>query len=139
MNRFIFIACCFVELFCLRLSGQNPIQPLDVCDLTSHAAEYDGKQVYVRGLWRMTPHGSLLIGSGCREVEVNLTQTPGYTANRTASELVRKLAKKDQFGSVDVVFRAVFRVAKTRQCFGQICAPYQVETEELLSAQAPSR
>jgi hypothetical protein len=125
MKQFIFIACCILGLFSLCLSAQNSIQPLDICVLTSQAAEYDGKLVYVRGLWRWTPHGPLLIGPGCREVEVNLTQAPGYKANLAASKLVRKLAKKDQFGSVDVVFR---------QCFGQACAPYQVGTEELLSA-----
>jgi len=83
----------------------------------------------------MVIHGSILWGEACPKIDVNLTETSGYKANKKASSLVRSLAKKDQFGSVEVVFRGTFRVAHERQCFGEMCEKYQLEAAELLSAE----
>jgi hypothetical protein len=113
-------------------------QPIEICTVTSNAAKFDGEEITVRALWRMVIHGSILMGDVCPKALVNLTQTQGYKADKKASSLVRSLAKKDQFGSVEVVFRGTFRAAHERQCFGQICARYQFEADELLSAQLPS-
>jgi hypothetical protein len=114
------------------------IQAVDICTITANPANYDGKEFLVRGLWRMVIHGSILMGKVCPKIEVNLTEVAGYKANKKASSLVRSLAKKDQFGSVEVVFRGTFRVAHEGQCFGQMCAAYQLEAAELLSAEAPT-
>lgn len=112
-------------------------QPTDICTVTSNAARFDGQEITVRALWRMVIHGSILMGDACPKALVNLTQTQGYKANKKASSLIRSLAKKDRFASVEVVFRGTFRAAQQRQCFGQICARYQFEADELLSAQVP--
>lgn len=140
MNRFVLFASGFLALSASAAFSQTDpqINAIDVCTVTSNSANYDGKEIYVRGLWRMVIHGSILMGKACPKVEVNLTEVAGYKANKKASALVRSLAKKDQFGSVEVVFRGTFRVAHERQCFGQICAPYQLETAELLSAETPT-
>jgi hypothetical protein len=113
-----------------------PAQEVDICTVTANAANYDGKEIVVRGLWKMVFHGSIFKGKACPAVLVNLTQVPEYKANKKASSLVWSLAKKDQFGLVEVVFRGTFRAAHREQCFGQICTPYQFEAVELLSAQA---
>lgn len=135
----LFVSCLLAVSGSAALSqSSQSAQAVDICSVTSDPTAYDGKEIVVRGLWRMIIHGSILWGKGCPTVEVNLTEVAGFKANKKALSLVRSLAKKDQFGSVEVVFRATFSVAHERQCFGQICAPYQVETTELLSAQAPA-
>lgn len=69
---------------------------------------------------------------------MSLREALGYKANKQASAMLRRLTKKDQFQAVDVVFRGTFRVAHEGQCFGQICAAYEIETSELLSARPES-
>ena len=118
--------------------GTASVQAIDICSVTSNPTAYDGREIVVRGLWRMVIHGSILWGEACPKVDVNLTESAGYKANKKASSLVRSLAKEDQFGSVEVVFRGTFRVAHERQCFGEMCEAYQLEAAKLLSA-APTR
>ena len=100
-------------------SGRDAqIQAVDICTITANPANYDGKEFLVRGLWRMVIHGSILMGKVCPMIEVNRAEVAGYEANKKASSLdVRSLAKKDQFGSVEVVFRGTFRVAHDGPCF----------------------
>ena len=88
----------------------------------------------------MVIHGSILMGTGCSQIEVDLRRGPGYKADKKASAIERALTKQDRFHAVDEVLRGTFRVAQKEQCFGQICAPYEVEETELLCASAqPSR
>jgi hypothetical protein len=136
MKRLVVFACIVLRLCCSSLSAQTANQPLDVCDLIAHAADYDGKTVYVRGLWRMTPHGSLLMRRSCAEAAA-VKQTSDYKADHSASAVIRKITKNDQFAAVEVVFRGVFKAARQGQCFGELCMAYEVETDELVSAQAP--
>lgn len=82
----------------------------------------------------MVVHGSILMSTACPNVEVNLTEAAGYKANKKASSLIRSITKRDQFGSVEVVLRGTFKVTHEGQCFGQICAIYQLQAAELLSA-----
>jgi hypothetical protein len=121
----LFVSCLLALSGSAALS-QDPAsaQAVDICSVTSDPIVYEGKEIVVRGLWRMIIHGSILWGKACPTVEVNLTEAAGFKANKKALSLVRSLAKKDQFGSVEVIFRATFIVAHEGQSFGQICAPY---------------
>jgi hypothetical protein len=122
-----------------RSQSASPLQIVDVCTVASNPAIYDGKHFLVRGLWRMVIHGSILMGTACPKMEVNMTETSEYKTNKKASSIIKSVTKKDQFSSVEVVLRGTFRVAHEGQCFGQICAAYQIEAAELLSAEAPAR
>lgn len=115
------------------------VQALPLCTVLASADQYDGKVITVRGLYRMVIHGSVLMGTACPQMEVNLRQGPGYKADKRASVVARSLTKKDQFHPVDEVLRGTFRVAHKEQCFGQICAPYEIEVTNLLCAQAPPK
>jgi len=108
-----------------------------LCVILSDAAKYDGKEITVRGLYRMVLHGSILMSPACGSTKVNMRQASGYKADKHASAIMRSLTKKDQFQSVDVVIRGTFRVAQQGQCFGQNCLSYEIEENELLWAEAP--
>jgi len=110
-------------------------QAVPFCTVVSDTANYDGKEITVRGLYRMVVHGSLLMGPTCPKIKVSVRQAPDYKADKNASAVVRSLTKKDQFQEVDVVIRGTFRVAHEGQCFGQNCELYELESHELLCAQ----
>ena len=74
----------------------------------------------------------------CSETDVNLRGAPGYKADKHALAVLRSLTKKDEFRPVDVVLRGTFLVAHGGQCFSEICAPYEIETTELVSARPES-
>jgi hypothetical protein len=112
-------------------------EAISLCTVLTDAAKYDGKEITVRGLYRMVLHGSVLMSPSCGKTYVNMRQASDYKANKDASAIMRSLTKKDQFQSVDVVIRGAFRVAKRGQCFGQNCLSYEIEDHELLCAQAP--
>ena len=114
------------------------VQATPLCAIVAYASKYDGKQIMVRGLYRMVIHGSILMDRACSKTDVSLREAPRYKADKQASAILRSLTKKDQFQTVDVVFRGTFRVAHEGQCFGQICAGYEIETTELLSARPES-
>jgi hypothetical protein len=86
----------------------------------------------------MVIHGSILMDRACSKTDVNLRESPGYKADKKAVSVLRSITKKDQFQPVEVVFRGIFRVAHKEQCFGQICAGYEIETTELVSARPES-
>jgi hypothetical protein len=116
-----------------------PKTEVSICQVTVDAQKYDGKQIIVGGLYRMVIHGAILMDRSCPKEEANLREAQGYKADKKASALIRSLTKKDQFQPVEVVFRGTFRVAHEGQCFGQICAEYEIETSELVTARpAPS-
>lgn len=112
-------------------------QAVPFCTVVSDAATYNGKEVTVRGLYRMVLHGSLLMGATCSKNKANLRQASDYKADNNALAVLRSLTKKDRFQTVDVVIRGTFRVAHEGQCFGQNCELYELESEELLCAQKP--
>jgi hypothetical protein len=112
-------------------------QAVPFCAVVSDAANYDGREITVRGLYRMVVHGSILMGATCPKTKANVREAPDYKADKNASTVVRSLTKKDQFQAVDVVIRGTFRVAHQGQCFGQNCELYELENQELLCAQKP--
>jgi len=78
-----------------------------------------------------------LRGGNCSEV-ANLKQALGYRADPGAKRALRKLTRKDQFATVAVVFRGVFKAARREQCFGEMCMGFEIETDELVQAQEPA-
>ena len=114
---------------------------LPICSVLANANQYDGQEILVRGLYLLvppgTPHGSILAGADCK-TEVNLRDASTFKASKAVLATLRsidKTNKKGQFKPVDEVLRGVFRVAHEGQCFGQICAGYELEVTELLCVQ----
>jgi diphthamide synthase (EF-2-diphthine--ammonia ligase) len=111
----------------------------DICQVVADAANYDGKEVVVRGFWRAQIHGSILMGTSCPKVDVNLRETSDYKANKQAEKVARSATKKNRFQPVEVVVRGTFRSAHQLECLGEICARYEVEITELIWASPPSK
>jgi hypothetical protein len=107
---------------------------IPICTLLADAAKYDGKEIMLKGVYRMVIHGSILMGPACPKDDVNLRRAAYWKGDQRALAMIRSLTKKDQFQSVDVVSRGIFRVAREGQCFGQNCLPYEIEETELLCA-----
>ncbi len=119
------------------IDNRPPALSLDICSVIAHPAEYDGKEVIVTSLYRVIIHGAILTGKDCSSVNVSAKESDNYKANKHAATVLRHLLKKDHFAPVQIVVRGTFHVAHQGQCFGgDICAPYQVEIAELISAQA---
>ena len=134
----VLVVACFSSL---AFAGNNrcasSADAIPLCTVLSDPAKYDGKDITVRGLYRMVIHGSVLTSPACGKTYVNLKQASDYKADKQAAATVRSLTKKDQFQSVDVVLRGTFRVAQQGQCFGQNCLSNEIEDHELLCAEAP--
>jgi hypothetical protein len=111
-----------------------PAQAVPLCTVLADAAKYDGKEITVRGLYRMVIHGSILTAAGCPEDSVNMRRAANWKGDKRAVAVIRSLTKKYQFQLVDIVSRGTFRVAHEGQCFGQNCLPYEFEETELLCA-----
>lgn len=109
---------------------------IPLCTVLSDAANYDGKEITVGGLYRMVIHGSILTSPACGKTYVNMRQASDYKADKHASTVLRSETKKDQFQSVEVVLRGTFRVAQQGQCFGQNCLLYEIEDHGLLCAKS---
>ena len=132
------LAACFSSLAFGRDDRCAPsAEIIPLCTVLSDAAKYDGKEITVRGLYRMVIHGSILTSPACGKTYVNMRQASDYKANKQASAVVRSLTKREQFQSVEVVLRGTFRVAHQGQCFGQNCLLYEIEDHELLCAESP--
>ena len=135
------VSILFLAMFGPMAAAQNvgnspPAHALDICSLIASPAEYDGKEVIVTSLYRMIIHGAILMGKGCSDVNISAKETDDYKADKHASDVLRRLLKKDRFGPVEIVVRGTFHLAHQGQCFGgEICSRYQVEIAELLSAQ----
>jgi hypothetical protein len=109
-------------------------QAIDICTIVSNPAEYDGKELVIRGLYRMIIHGSIMTGSTCRKVHVNMRLAYTWKGDKHAQAVLRTQTKKNQYQFVELVIRGIFRVAKQGQCFGQGCFSYEVEESELFCA-----
>jgi hypothetical protein len=121
-----------------QAEGTPSAQAMPLCAVIADAARYDGKEITVHGLYRMVIHGAILMDRACSKTDVNLRESLGYKADKKAASALRSITKKDQFQPVEVVFRGIFRVAQKEQCFGQICAGYEIETTELVAARPES-
>ncbi len=131
----VLLAACLSPL---TLAGKDKcaafVQAVPLCTVLSDAPKYDGKEITVRGLYRMVIHGSVLMSPACSPTYVNMRRALDEKPNKQALAVIRSLTRKDQFHPVDVVLRGNFRVAH-EGCFGQNCLLYEIEETELLCAQ----
>lgn len=139
MKRLVVVAVLLL-MGCLSSVAQQTkdslsMKAIPLCTVIADSAKYDGKEIVVRGLYRMVIHGTILMDRACSKTDVSLREAAGYKSDKQASALLRSLTKKDQFQPVEVVFRGIFHVAHQEQCFGQICAAYEIETTELVMAE----
>jgi hypothetical protein len=130
-----------IAILCLTLVAQPqdrkreaPSEAIPLCAVIANSSKYDGKLIEVAGLYRFVIHGAILMDRSCPQVEVNLREALGYKADKKAASVVRSITKKDQFQPVDVILRGILHVAHEGQCFGEMCAAYQIEITELMSA-----
>lgn len=126
--------CGAYEHPCVKATNAVPL-----CTILANPDAYDGKDITVRGLYRMVLHGSVLTAAGCSQTYVNMREAEGYRADKQALKVVRSVTKKDQFRPIDVVIQGIFRSARQGQCFGQNCLRYEIESRELLCAEVPGR
>jgi hypothetical protein len=135
----IFVLMCLTAPAPAQQAEDTPsARAIPLCAVIADAVKYDGKEIVVHGLYRMVIHGAVLMDRACSKTDVSLRESPGYKADKRAASVLRSITKKDQFQPVEVVFRGIFRVAHEGQCFGQICAGYEIETSELVSARPES-
>jgi|LSQX01.3.fsa_nt_gb hypothetical protein len=110
-------------------------QPISVCDICSNPNDYDGRRIIITGVFKRIFHGSIL--EGCESYpksEINVRLSPDYRSEKSVRKAFASLTRKNQYAPVEVVARGVFRAAKQGECFGQICAIYDIEVNEMLSA-----
>jgi hypothetical protein len=113
----------------------NNSQPITVCNICSNASSYDGKMVVISGVFERIFHGSIIGGSeSCPKSEINFRLASDYKSEKSVRKALASLTSKDPHESVDVVVRGIFRIAKKGECFGQICASYDIEVNEMFSA-----
>src|SRR5262249_2868164 len=134
LSLVLFVTCCSMPTSSQQTRDTGSAQAMSLCAVIADAARYDGKEVLVKGLYRVLVHRSIAMARACSKTDANLRLAPGYKADKKASSILRSQTKKDQFQPVYVVFRGIFRVAQEGQCFGQICVHYEIEATELLSA-----
>jgi hypothetical protein len=115
-------------------------QSIPICNVIADASKYDGKEITVRGLYRMLIHGSILMGTACPKDNINLRKAPNAKEDKHALAEIRSFYKKkeNRFQPIDEVLRGTFRVAQQGQCFGQDCWSYEIEVTELFCA-APKK
>jgi hypothetical protein len=130
----VLAACCSVPLsYAGAGSCAASTEAVPLCKILSDATANNGKEVVVRGLYRIVIHGSVLWSPECSEHLVNVRTANEYKANKGASTAIRNAVKKNE--SADVVLRGTFRVAHQEQCFGQNCLTYEIEVNELRCAE----
>jgi hypothetical protein len=139
INVVLLFTACFSAL-CSPIDDDcaASAQAIPICAALADAAKYDGKEITVRGVYRMVLHGSIITGPGCVQVDVNLRRAANWKGDKHAVAAIRSLTNKDQFRPVDIVSRGIFRVAHDGQCFGQNCLRYEIEETKLLCATAVS-
>ncbi|MGD0500205.1 MAG: hypothetical protein ABSC23_17420 [Bryobacteraceae bacterium] len=134
LGAIVMMVCSTLPLVGQQTTDKPPAAAVSLCAVISDAAAYDGKEIVVEGLYRMVLHGAIMMDRACPKVQVNLREAPGYTSDKRAAATLRSLTKNDQFRTVAVAFRGILHVAREGQCFGQVCASFEIATTELLSA-----
>ena len=142
MKSTLAVSIVFVSCFTSLALASGPqcaasSDAIPLCTVLADAAKYDGKEIIIRGLYRMVLHGSILTSPACAHTYVNMRRTSDYKADKRASQIMRSLTKDHQFQLIDVVYKGVFRAAEQGQCFGQNCLLYEIEARQLLCAEKP--
>ena len=115
-------------------------KPITVCNICSNPKDYDGKMIVISGIFKRIFHGSIIEGcESCSKSEINFRLSSDYSSEKSVKEAFTSATRNNQYAPVAVVVRGVFRVAKQGECFGQICAIYDIEVNEMLSAKPLTR
>jgi hypothetical protein len=108
---------------------------LPICSVVAKAAEYDGKEVTVRGIHRFEIHGTEFYGQECnsRETRVSLSGAPDFKESRAIRKAWRKVPSNE---SADVVLRGRFVICRSYgNCSGGILGLYGIQVREVLFVQ----
>lgn len=121
-------------VLCSPLYGKTkgePLPPLalSICSVLSQAAQYDGKDIRVRGVYVSNNHGAEFFGNQCKSRE-NMVNVRGSDTN-SHKQFVKAMRKIDASQPADMVVRGRFSVAKTG-CFGSTCDRYEIKETWLL-------
>jgi hypothetical protein len=108
-------------------------EAIPLCRVLADAPKYDGKDVTVEGLYYRVIHGSILTAPACRTMKVNMRSAADWHGDKHVVSVLNSLTRQNQ--PADVILRGTFRVAH-EGCFGQTCSLFEIETHELLCAQA---
>ena len=124
-------------VLCSPIYGKTkgePLPPLavSICSILSQAAQYDGKDIRVRGIYLSNNHGAELFGNQCKSRE-NMVNVRGADT-KSHKQFVEAMRKIDSSQPVDMVIRGRFSVAKSG-CFGAACDRYEIKETWLLWAQ----
>ena len=113
------------------------MQAVDICTLISNPPAYDGKELLIRGQFRVVIHGSIMTGAGCKETSVNMRQAYNWKADKHAKAVLQKQMKKLPYQFVELVVRGTFRSAGQEGCFGQ--QPAVQSAEDLVRQEDQAR
>jgi hypothetical protein len=115
----------------------SPPAALPICSVLAKAAEYDGKEVIVRGIYRFEIHGSELFGEECRSQESNVSLS-GVLDSRDSKDIRRAWRKIGAHEPADVVLRGTFMICRGDRayvCHASILNLYEIEVREYLFVQ----
>jgi hypothetical protein len=107
---------------------------LPVCAVIADAQSYNGRSILIDGLYKVEPHGAIFFGSSCSGDVVRLEKAEKYTENKEAKSLLEVSMDADETKSIEVVYRAVFRIVQGLQCSDVRCFRYEIEITELVAA-----
>jgi hypothetical protein len=134
----IFLASCFSAP---SVAADNKCsaaaQAIPLCSVVTDDTKYDGKQVTVKGLYRKTSHGEILMSPECNPSSANLREARDYKADKHVLAALHSLSKvkKGEPKPVAVVLRGTFRIAPQGQCLGRECLLYEIDQHELMCAE----
>jgi hypothetical protein len=112
----------------------KPGPVLSFCTIATEPEKYDGQEVTVAATYHGAMHGSYLSSDTCADSRWNVRIAEKWTA-QPGTVLQRDALTRDAL-PVSVVVRGVFRKAKSGECFGQDCLPFEFEERELMNADA---
>lgn len=141
MRKIFFFLICMLAVqglpgFSQKTGDAMKGHALNICSVIAAAGKYDGTQIVVDGDYRIAIHGAVLTGAACMKTYASLKVMADYNADKHASAIMKRLLGKDKSQPVAVVLRGTFRVAQKGQCLGgDLCASYEIEVTDLLSAQ----
>ncbi len=134
-----------IILIVLNATSSGKCQPpptfppivLPICSVLANAAEYDGKEVTVRGIYRFEIHGSELWGPECESPDkmVSVSRTLGSTDSKKIRKAWRKIGTHER---AEVVFRGTFMICRGERaimCTASIVKFYEFQVRECLFVQ----
>jgi hypothetical protein len=133
--RIIFLAA-LLGASCASLNGSQGSRenPLSICTIIDGADKYDKKNVLVDGIFRLTPHGALFYGKQCPENFVRLRNAQEYSSNISAERELKAEIDHNKTAPVHIVYKAKFRVIHGTECSETYCFKYQLDVNEIISA-----